>query len=126
MLNELSEKIYDIAKDKGWWDEPRSVGDIIALCHSELSEALEAYRNSENTDFIYYKCGDKLVVFENCNKNCNSCYYLKPEGLFAELIDCIIRILDFCGRHNIDVDKIINTKIKYNDTRDYRHGGKRL
>ena len=33
-----------IARDHGWWDTERTFGDCIALVHSELSEALEAYR----------------------------------------------------------------------------------
>lgn len=44
MLNELAREINKNAVAHGWWDEPRSFGDIIALCHSELSEALEETR----------------------------------------------------------------------------------
>jgi len=32
------------AKSKGWWDDPdRNIGEILALIHSEVSEALEVY-----------------------------------------------------------------------------------
>lgn len=41
-LNELSREIYQNAADHGWYDKKRSFGDIVALCHSELSEALES------------------------------------------------------------------------------------
>ena len=45
-LTELQkEATIAIAKDHGWWDEPRTFGDCIALVHSELSEALEANRD---------------------------------------------------------------------------------
>ncbi len=105
-LNNLAKEIYENAKAHGWWDKERSFGDIIALCHSELSEALEEYRNDK--PFIYYGA-DK-----------------KPEGIAVELIDCIIRILDYCGHENIDVDKIMQIKHEYNESRLYRHGDKRL
>jgi hypothetical protein len=42
------------------------------------------------------------------------------------MIDCIIRILDWCGKENLDVDKLLELKHTYNKTRPYRHGGKAL
>ena len=46
-LRELQKEAHAIAKDHGWWDEPRTFGDLIALVHSALSKALEAYRLHE-------------------------------------------------------------------------------
>ena len=105
-LNDLAKEIYENAKAHGWWDKERSFGDIIALCHSELSEALEEYRN------------DKPMIYYGADK--------KPEGIAVELIDCVIRILDYCGHENIDVDKIMQIKHEYNKSRPYRHGDKKL
>ena len=55
MMNELKREleliaqvIHDINVDKGWrgiYAPARSFGDDIALLHSEVSEALEAYRD---------------------------------------------------------------------------------
>ena len=105
-LNDLAKEIYENAKSHGWWDKERSFGDIIALCHSELSEALEEYRNGK--PMIYYGEDEK------------------PEGVAVEIIDCIIRILDWAGHENIDVDKILSEKHEYNKRRPYRHGDKQL
>lgn len=41
MLNELAKEIHEIAVEHGWWDKDPSFGETIALCHSELSEALD-------------------------------------------------------------------------------------
>ena len=50
----------------------------------------------------------------------------KPEGIAVELADCIIRILDYCGHENIDIENVIKIKHEYNKTRSYKHGGKRI
>ncbi len=42
------------------------------------------------------------------------------------MIDCLIRILDWCGKEGVDVDEILARKHEYNKTRPYRHGGKKL
>lgn len=46
IMNDWAKEIHENAVAHGWWDEERSFGDIVALCHSELSEALEEYRTS--------------------------------------------------------------------------------
>ena len=38
----------------------------------------------------------------------------------------IIRILDYLAEQDVDVDSVIQEKMKYNETRPYRHGGKEL
>lgn len=135
-LNEWAKEIHKNAVEHGWWDEPRSFPEVIALCHSELSEALEEYRAGNYS--IYYNCTKNPAIIEPCiYEDGNQCelafmYYgecnyknSKPEGIPAELADCIIRILDWCGKEGIDIEQIILTKHEYNKTRPYRHGGKK-
>ena len=109
MFNGLEKEIHQNAVEHGWWDEPRTFGEIVALCHSELSEALEEYRAGR--DMVWYANKDEKT---------------KPEGIAVEMADCIIRILDWAGKENIDMDAIIREKMEYNKTRPYRHGGKLL
>ena len=123
-LNSLSKEIHENAVEHGWWDEERSFGEIIALCHSELSEALEEYRNNHIGE--WFSCS--IHAEKQCTRNfdCPNCLNGKPEGMAVEMADCIIRILDWCGKENIDIDDIIHRKMEYNKTRPYRHGGKVL
>ena len=39
-----------------------------------------------------------------------------------EIADAVIRLLDHCGYRGIDIDWHINQKLKYNRTREKRHG----
>ncbi len=91
-------EIHQLAKEKGWWDEYRPVPELLCLLHSEISEALEAYRNRI------------------------------PEGqagcLSEELADLVIRIWDMCEASGIDIATAVEKKHKYNMTRSYRHGNK--
>jgi len=134
-LNEIANAIHINAVKHGWWDTPREIPEIIALCHAELSEALEEYRDGKLS--LYYMCGEGLGIPTPCNpKNIigcenyykdkeGTCPYRKPEGLPVELVDCIIRILDYCAFANIDIDEVIRLKHTYNLTRPYKHGGKK-
>lgn len=111
MLNELAKEIHALAVEKGWYDTERGFPELIALMHSELSEALEAYRDGDDPSQRRIYC---TVIPED-----------KPEGIPAELADCIIRILDACGYYGIDIDMALKAKMAHNRTRPYRHGDKR-
>lgn len=100
----MTAKAIDIhlnSKAHGWWDEERSTAETIALCHSELSEALEEARN-----------GNPLYYEENG----------KPEGIATEMIDCVIRIFDYLAYEGVDIDDVLAKKMKYNEGRPYKHG----
>lgn len=81
-LPDVAKQIHQNAVDHGWWDEPRGFGEIIALIHSEWSEALEEYRAGRG--MLWY-------ATDAANKK-------KPEGIAVELIDGCIRILDYFGK----------------------------
>lgn len=119
MLKKLAKEIHDMAVNHGWWELDRSFGEVIALCHSELSEAFEEYRNGHEPTEMYYSSKDEV------GKPVYSPLAGKPEGVPSELADCIIRILDYCEHVGIDIDEAIQIKMKYNESRPYRHGGKR-
>jgi len=107
-ISDLQKKAFQTAKSKGWHTLKQSFGDLIALMHSELSEALEAFRETADPAFAWVSPSGK------------------PEGVPSELADCVIRIAEFCERHGIDLDQAIKEKMDFNETRPYRHGGKHL
>lgn len=124
-LNELAKEAHQIAVEHGWWSPEPSFGDLVALMHSELSEALGEYRAGNRirpgqpTPMVYYSGGGYVAT--DTTECCK-----KPEGIAVELADCIIRILDWAGKEGVDMESIIEEKMAYNRTRPYRHGGKLL
>lgn len=119
-LKELANQIYSINKEKGFWDKKREFSEVVALTHCELSEAFEEYRKKEklpNNGMYYYSDENgNLHEINNTNKP------LKPEGMVSEMIDVLIRVLDWCGSENLDVDALIEEKLTYNKTRPHKHG----
>jgi len=101
-INQLAQDIHTLAVEKGWWEKERNDGELIALMHSELSEALEWLRNGNKAD-------DKIPQFS---------------GVEAELADCIIRILDMAAARGYRIGEAIIAKHEFNKTREIRHGGK--
>lgn len=105
-IEKLQRAARQNAVDHGFADA--EFGERIALIHSELSEALEAYRDPGHS--IHDLWFDEE----------------KPEGVPAELADAVIRILDTCEAYGIDLSRALEVKMAYNATRPFRHGGKRL
>ena len=103
-LAELQREIHQTAREKGWWDEEREFGTLMALVHSEVSEALEAHREG-------------LLGGQEPGG--------KPVGVASELADIAIRVMDVCEAYGIDLEAQIKDKMAYNKTRPFRHGGKR-
>lgn len=107
----------DWAVPKGWWSDiitglpkQRNVGELIALVHSELSEALEGHRKNQQDDHL-----PQFLSIE------------------VELADAMIRIFDMAGGLNLRLAEAFVAKMEYNRNRpDHslearrKEGGKKI
>lgn len=108
-LNELSILVH--AANIKWWQdintgEPikRNKGELLALIHSEISEALEGERKNLMDDKLPHR---KMAE--------------------VELVDAIIRILDYAAGFGYDLQGAFDEKMAYNATReDHKHEARRI
>ena len=104
-MNDLVRRIHAANKEKGFWKDDRHPLAIHMLIVSEIAEATEAVQNNKLDYYV-----------ENG----------KPEGEAVELMDALIRILDYVGFKGWDAEKLIEEKLAYNASRPYRHGNKKF
>lgn len=126
-IQEIMRRANKNATSKGFWESPvRTFGDQIALMHSELSEALEEFRDGRPMEGIRYVNSHGIEVGTRCGPDPSDVVPGpgKPEGIAAEFADVIIRIADTCQQYGIPLDKAIKAKMDYNETRPHKHGGK--
>ena len=130
-LNYWAERIHTWAEIKGFWPEgggfqSRNFAEMVALSHSELSEALEAHRDGEPA--VWYRHTDECLhaplndLYDLQAKRSGCSCSPKTEGWATEYVDTIIRILDTLGAAGVDVDEILERKMAFNDTRPHKHG----
>ncbi len=95
-LKQLQNMILQQAADKGFGTTPDeiNVAEKIALIHSEVSEAYEAYRHKNMT-------GGK-------------------DSFEDELGDVIQRTLHLAAVMNVDIEQAILNKLKINESREWK------
>jgi len=101
-LNTAMDLAHRTAVNAGWYynlttgqEIKRNFGEVLALMHSELSEALEAHRKSLKSDKLPNAMGEE-----------------------EEFADCIIRIFDTARANGYDVAGAFILKNRFNQSRE--------
>jgi NTP pyrophosphatase (non-canonical NTP hydrolase) len=91
-LNQKMELVRALADGKGFSSSRERIWEMLALIHTEVSEATEAYKKGEPVEHV----GE-------------------------ELTDAIIRILHLMSSLDLDAEKLFEEKMKRNWERPYRY-----
>jgi len=119
LIKELAKAVHENAVAHGWWDDEREVPEIIALIHSEWSEALEEARADMPLAYITLKHNELSPLMDEIIPRGDDGAYIsemglsegkritgeKPEGVAVELIDGCIRILDYFGKLDANIQE---------------------
>ena len=129
-MKDLIKRAHGTAKEKGFWDTQRNVSEMLMLVVSELAEAQEALRKDHFAKPLSVVSLSHDLELANTDEE----FQLNiPEwkekfeqhiksSFEDEIADVAIRLFDLCGGLEIDLDKHIELKMKYNSLRGYKHG----
>ena len=103
-LSQLAADIRTISRGNGWtvleaeeeWSYRHKVPDILCLIHGDVHEALQAFQDDEQAQFL------------------------------DDMADIVIRVLGCVGGLTDDFDSIVAAKLEANRKRGRGHGGKRV
>jgi len=97
-LNYYRDTCHEASKEAGWWNVADASGAIlgtkIALIHSEVSEMLEGLRKGLPDSHLPHRSAEE-----------------------AEAADALIRLFDYAGARNLDLEGAFLEKMSYNKER---------
>lgn len=140
-LREMQRRAFQTSVDKGFHESDVPANDKnvtfahrLLLVVGEIVEALEEIRDGRKPDEVYISYDLKLASGKLKHLSREQVEEItgatpeelgmvgKPEGFPVELADALIRILDVAGTYDIDIEKHVLTKMRFNGGREARHG----
>jgi NTP pyrophosphatase (non-canonical NTP hydrolase) len=133
MINALSFKIHDANRAKGFYTSDRNIGELLALIHSEVSEALEAHRadnfyskkagSPERYWYIDGMADKDYGTSFNDDKVFKQQFEKLVKNTFEdELADIMIRVMDLAAYTGVNLESHVKAKMRYNKLRPHKHG----
>jgi NTP pyrophosphatase (non-canonical NTP hydrolase) len=91
-LNDYVRQVRELADEKGFGSSPERIWEMLALIHTEVSEATDAYKKGQSM-----------------------------ESVGEELIDAIIRIFHLLSALDQDAESLFRQKMAKNWNRPYKY-----
>ena len=128
-LQEIINKAGNNAEDKGFYDLFNQLKNILMECKNNnnekmISELLNFVNNQNictNLMLIVSELGEAVEHLRSGRLANISTW---KETFEEELADVLIRLADLCFHYDIDIEKFIKLKMKYNEDRQILHGKK--
>lgn len=123
LMEKLQKKAHATSRSKGFWDGPdnENIPTKLCLMHSEISEWLEAYRKSNPP------CDKSIEIIDpKCRTEQDPVGHRRIRSDEEEAADIFIRLLDLCEHQGIDLVQVTLAKMRYNEGREHKHGGKKV
>jgi len=96
-IKEFVKEVGENALEHGYFKgREKTFYELIALCHKELSEALDEFYKGYPPCYTYYRADSE------------------PKGIPGELADVILRIFIMCYQYDIDIETALIEKNEYN------------
>jgi len=100
MLRDMQREVAEFCEAKGWREEPIAWGEAMALLHTEIAEASDAWRRwgtADATQAVVHTAGMGTRLANP-----------KPEGVGSEFADVFIRLLDDADLWGWDLEAAAN------------------
>ena len=113
-ISKLSEMAHSNARDKGFWDD---FDIILKMIHNEDFDAdeVEAVKQA-------FFCQKLILIISEICEGVEGLRKFDYENFEEEIADTFIRLGDFTGGLNIDIEQEVEQKMKVNQERPPKHG----
>lgn len=105
--NKLAQKAHQAAVKGGWYEQKRTVNELLCLICSEAFEAMEAWRkqhhaelNQVQKDNFYHLLAINIEEFKKVFKRD------VKDTMDDELADVCVRIFDMAGYYNVEIPEV--------------------
>lgn len=117
-LNEISKQVYEANKLKGFDVKDENLSQTLLLIVSEITEAQDALRSDKHASLELF---DRNTILHNVDFE--TAFKAEIKDTFEdEIADAFIRLMDLVGALEIDIDRHIALKRRFNSLREYKHG----